>query len=96
MIICHHCDNPRCVLISHLFLGTHADNAHDKVKKGRQSHSKLKGEECGNAKLTQKQIVEIKRLYSTGKYTQIYLAKLFDVCDSNICQIINNKTWKHT
>jgi len=33
--ILHRCDNTRCMNPEHLFLGTHADNAEDKVKKGR-------------------------------------------------------------
>ena len=35
MLICHHCDNRRCVTVAHLFLGTPADNAHDRDLKGR-------------------------------------------------------------
>jgi hypothetical protein len=35
MLICHNCDNPRCVNPEHLFQGTHQDNAVDAYQKGR-------------------------------------------------------------
>lgn len=37
MACCHHCDNPPCVRVDHLFLGTRKDNQQDSVKKGRHS-----------------------------------------------------------
>ena len=35
MLVLHHCDNPPCYNIQHLFLGTHADNLADAQAKGR-------------------------------------------------------------
>lgn len=34
-VLCHHCDNPACVRPDHMFVGTHADNVADMIRKGR-------------------------------------------------------------
>lgn len=40
MCVLHHCDNPPCYNVDHLFLGTLSDNERDKVAKGRHAAQK--------------------------------------------------------
>lgn len=35
LLVLHRCDNRPCVRLSHLYLGTHADNTRDKMTRGR-------------------------------------------------------------
>lgn len=53
MLVCHHCDNPRCVNVKHLFLGTDADNHQDKTKKGRAGRGQIRVERQNLVALTQ-------------------------------------------
>lgn len=34
-LVCHHCDNPKCIRPDHLFIGSYWDNAQDAAIKGR-------------------------------------------------------------
>ena len=87
MNVCHKCDVTYCVNPHHLFLGTTADNMHDKNKKNRQA----KGEKLGRAKLMEADIRYIRNCNLSSKE----LAKKYSVSHANICSIRKYKTWKH-
>ena len=91
LFCCHHCDNRACVNPSHLFVGTNADNTADKMAKGRET----RGEQLWSAKLTAKDVVEIRALYATGEHTQPSLAKRFGVGKAIIWKIVHRLKWKH-
>lgn len=64
MIVMHRCDNPPCVNIEHLRLGTKADNAADAAAKGRVARNR--GEAAGRAVLTAEQVRTMRDDTTTG------------------------------
>ena len=104
LYVCHHCDNRACVRPDHLFLGTHGDNMRDGVAKGRflkgDNHpSRLRpetvpqGSQRAAAKLTEADVIEIRRLRATHKLAD--LAERFGVSKAAVCLICTRKTWGH-
>lgn len=94
---CHRCDNPPCCNAAHLFAGTVQDNARDCYEKGRMTIAWKKpiGEQHGNARLTEFEVREIRRLYSAGGMSQKSLAQKFGVVQGTISAIVTGQTWKH-
>lgn len=90
LVICHRCDNRRCVNPSHLFAGTHADNAHDRESKGRGVA--LMGEQNPASKLTAKQVREIRRRVRAGEPHRA-LAADFDVHRNHVGRIARRERW---
>lgn len=91
-LICHTCDNPSCVNYKHLFLGTNQDNVNDRNQKGKVS----KGEKHPNSKLTESQVIEIKKALLKPYKGQINdLAKKYNVSIRTIENIKYSKTWNH-
>lgn len=89
--VLHKCDVPACINPDHLFLGTAADNASDKIAKGRQRTGVSLGEKHGCAKLTDSQAAEI---LQTREIARI-VAERYGVSRSTIALIRGRKIWKH-
>jgi len=87
LMICHSCDNPKCVNPSHLFLGTAKDNFEDMRNKGRSA----KGEKNNKSKLTKIQVEEIRKLKGTISGNR--LSEIYGVCRSSINRIWKGVTW---
>ena len=93
--VLHSCDNPACVNPEHLSLGTHRENMREMVVRGRGKNSGLLGEGVGTSKLNEDEVIKIRSLYSTGKFSQRSLAKKFKMSHMQINYIVNRKQWTH-
>ena len=104
LFVCHKCDNPACVNVAHLFLGTPQENSRDMVRKKRQASGnknasrryperRPKGETHYKAKLTDGQVRAIRQM--RGQIPQHVLADQYNVSRSLINQIQLRGIWKH-
>ena len=102
LFVCHHCDNPGCVNPKHLFIGSHSDNMRDAYYKGRikmpansVSFRYGKGENNPNSKLTDADVLDIRRLYADGGVTYRSLSEYYGVDHTLIYQVVRRKRWTH-
>lgn len=76
---------------SNLSYGTRLENHADKIRHGTSG----KGELNSNAKLTEEDVINIRKKYKKGVYGYIRLGKEFNVLSGTIQKIINREIWKH-
>jgi DNA-binding CsgD family transcriptional regulator len=90
--ILHKCDNRKCCNPRHLFQGTAAINAADKLAKGRQQT--LKGVANGRAILTESDVIQMRQLRADGMSLREIAAR-YDVDTSTVSNIVRRKRWAH-
>jgi len=90
MNVLHRCDCRPCVRPDHLFLGTNQDNVNDRDAKGRNA----RGARHGIAKLTEKDVSEIRRRHASGA-TWANMARDFGVTRPAVRLIVKRVTWRH-
>lgn len=91
LYVLHKCDNPGCVNPDHLFIGTAKDNSIDCNKKGRGNQPRGERHRC--AKLTEAEVIEIRRLFYCKIHRPYKLAQMFGVTPQTIESVLNGKTW---
>lgn len=80
----------------------HVDNLEWSTSKENQIHAfdnglqvSKKGEDTCIAKLKESDVLKIREIWQEGLYTQKVIAKMFNVSQKSISNIILRKTWKH-
>lgn len=91
-VVRHSCDNPPCVNTQHLSLGTVLDNNRDRETRGRGADRR--GEKAAMAKLTERQIPEIRALLN-DRVPQASIAARYGVSRKAISKILHRQTWAH-
>lgn len=81
----HLCGVSLCCEPEHLKFGTPHENSIDTLRHGTHP----------TAKLTEKDVREIRTIYAQGKTTQADIGKKYNVTDDTIRKIVNKQTWKH-
>ncbi|MEN9726027.1 MAG: hypothetical protein RL434_393 [Pseudomonadota bacterium] len=89
MLVCHKCDNRKCVNPDHLFLGTPADNSADMVAKGRGKGFSMPGVKHPRHKLSPVEVEAIR--LSGSSYRELSAA--FGVSKSQIHRIKAGAQW---
>jgi hypothetical protein len=89
LLVCHKCDNPSCINLNHLYLGTNAENQKDKSDRNR-----IRGEKNPKAILTDFDIPTIFELLHLG-FTQKAIGDMYGVSSYAIQDIKRGKNWTH-
>lgn len=100
--VLHSCDRGAdgCITPEHLMAGTQLENVHQCRDRGRlklptppTAEQCVRGSECGAAKLTEDQVIEIRQRYVRGNGT--ILGKEYGVNKITISRIIRRINWTH-
>lgn len=89
-LACHHCDNPGCVNPRHLYPGTRLDNARDARERGQYP----RGERVHTARLTEVQVLEMRRLYAGGARI-VDIARQMEATYNQVSGVVHRRVWRH-
>jgi hypothetical protein len=90
-VLRHTCDNPSCVSPSHLLDGTQQDNMNDMKAKGRGRTPK--GEDNGQSKLTNAQVIELRKEYASGSISSAKIAERLGMSQGCVYRMLKGQTY---
>lgn len=94
--VLHHCDNPPCDEITHLYLGTPKQNTADMDRRNRRNSNRGKAVNVGmdnpRAKLTEADVRDIREMAKTFSVGSI--ASIYEIHRSTISRIISHQLWR--
>ena len=88
-VLRHSCDTPPCFELSHLVLGTQAENVRDMFDRGRVDRC---GERNNSARLTWEVVRELRAAYESGASVK-ELAVRFSISKSQVRNITSGRHW---
>lgn len=91
MLVLHKCDNPPCVNPSHLYLGSHSDNALDRERRGRGRDSR--GSNNPSAVMEEQTAVRLKII--AGAISASAAARALGMSIDPVWKAMTGKSWKH-
>ena len=89
LCVLHRCDNPPCVNVAHLFLGTVGDNNRDRSAKGR-TIGFAGGEDHPRSKVSSYQVEMMRNLHSRGMRPR-QIAEMVGLSRSQVAKIVTGK-----
>jgi hypothetical protein len=87
LVVCHRCDNKRCVNPAHLWLDTQKANVHDAIRKGLRNA-------YGRQKLNADDVRVIRDQAARGILHK-EIAQAFGVAPHTVTGIVNRRSWAH-
>lgn len=87
LVLRHTCDNPACVRLEHLIVGTQTENMQDKVNRDRHQ----KGVQFSTAKLDDDKV----RFIRSSKLKLRELREMFGVSEGILSEVRRGKRWAH-
>ncbi len=93
-VVRHSCDNPPCCNPAHLQAGTQADNINDRQRRGRHRPGRMLGEAHPAHKLTDPDVIEMRRLWEAGASIAV-LSRSLGINYAHAWDIVHRRAWRH-